>query len=527
MAKFHGYIIDKEYVDSEGNLLWENTGNGQYIVGSKGETEYFIKRNTAFKCPKDLSSLIPALREEAQTNAKYLEEKQKKLHSLMGDVTFEKDHIVVEDENFWDYPEGFFVTVTKYIRGATDDYSAIAKEPSEVKLDIFLQMAGALEKLHKRNIIHGDLKESNFLFKKTSSKYSVYITDFDSTYTCDSVPALENGFPYSEGYQSPEIEYYLQSEDDKNAVLITPKTDVFSLGLIFHHLLTGSYIKTEKMMSLASNLLMNKSFEPKYGNLAKEIIGAECGTSYASLFNWMLEKEPTERASMSDVVKVLNDKITVPSKYSKDDLPAFDGLYSRHANLAIYDEDRLKEHGVVFFRKLKEHQTYKVKIGDNRSEEFSIEDLLKMGLLLKKETTVCSPWPEHEITFEPAKIIEEKGICSITREETYSHDSHEYKVVYTSGLTIHKSYERLILDGLASSTIEPSSTKFGDPWPEDSDEYVFASDKYFNEKSIENIKKFNDDGAHLYKVVYSNGKKTRLLDGQNMKRLGYLVLKRD
>jgi serine/threonine protein kinase len=91
-----------------------------------------------------------------------------------------------------------------------------------------------LNELSELNIVHRDVKLENIVFRNTLNtmpviidyEYAVYADDEDYVhYKC--------GTP---GYLSPEVLLSMSNEK------LTDKCDVFSVGCVFHVLLTGRFI---------------------------------------------------------------------------------------------------------------------------------------------------------------------------------------------------------------------------------------------------------------------------------------------
>src|SRR5919197_5571507 len=91
------------------------------------------------------------------------------------------------------------------------------------------QLCAALQHAHERGIIHRDLKPSNLMILKDGT---VKLTDFGIAKDTD-VTALTgaNSTIGTAAYMSPE-----QCKGERS---LTPKSDLYSLGVMFFELLTG------------------------------------------------------------------------------------------------------------------------------------------------------------------------------------------------------------------------------------------------------------------------------------------------
>ena len=154
---------------------------------------------------------------------------------------------------------------------------------------ILKKLLHALEYLQEKEIIHRDLKPENLLLHDKNDISSIVIADFGlSCYKTDAkMLNLRCGTP---GYVAPEV---LENKFTDH----WDKIDVFSLGCIFHKLLSGN--------------------SPFFGTSAKDVIrlNRECKINYDSfvlshvspsakhLLARMLEKDPAKRISVKEALE--------------------------------------------------------------------------------------------------------------------------------------------------------------------------------------------------------------------------------
>ena len=519
--KYYGYVINEKFLDGD-EICWIDSGNGSFIIGSKDGKDYFIKKNSNISKPNRKSFSSEAAFKKNDDKVKQLERKQKDLSKLMSDLSFDEDHIAVEEDHFWDDEDNRFVTVTRYLSGAISDVLEITTKSIDVKHNIFLQMATLLKKLHKRGVIHGDLKEKNFLFKRNGEKYDVYIIDFDCSYTNDYLPNLDDGVPYSESYESPEIIAYLSSENPENSYYLTPKTDVFSLAIIIHYLFTGKFLKDEHK-SMADRLLNIKDYKIPFDKSLDQIIGDNHCANYESLLNWMMVMDFDERATIDDVIDVLNDEKDVPDKFHLGKtISNFDGIWSKDGNKVNYDEARLKKNNIVKFKKTySDGYRYEIKKNDGLTEILTIDEVIKKGYLDAKEVELDSVWPDDNIEFEPLDVLKEKKIFKVNKFSYMG--KHKYEIVMTDGTSINMSAAGLVSEGIAKFIKNEYVSKFGEPWEDDSD-YRYASDEECKRLEVESIEKVVVGVNHLYSVKYK-GYEPKFFNTKTMTLTGLLIKK--
>jgi serine/threonine protein kinase len=93
---------------------------------------------------------------------------------------------------------------------------------------IFIQILEGVNYLHKRNLIHQDLKPANILLKKDEAKgFRVKIADFGLAAIHDFSDKSHTGDKGTVKYMAPEV---------INSRKYSTKADIFSLGVIFQNL---------------------------------------------------------------------------------------------------------------------------------------------------------------------------------------------------------------------------------------------------------------------------------------------------
>jgi eukaryotic-like serine/threonine-protein kinase len=106
------------------------------------------------------------------------------------------------------------------------------------QLVLLKTVAHSLRILHDRGIVHGDLKPSNVLIKRTELGYTTKLIDFDNAYLAGEPPPPEE-IVGTMNYYPPELVGYIQ-ETGTAAAELTQKADIFALGLIYSEYLTGT-----------------------------------------------------------------------------------------------------------------------------------------------------------------------------------------------------------------------------------------------------------------------------------------------
>lgn len=106
------------------------------------------------------------------------------------------------------------------------------------QLVLMKSVAHSLKILHDLRIVHGDLKPSNILVKRTELGYTSKLIDFDSSYIAGNPPPFEE-IVGTINYYSPELLGYIQDVGVQPGELGVA-SDIFALGLIYTEFLTGA-----------------------------------------------------------------------------------------------------------------------------------------------------------------------------------------------------------------------------------------------------------------------------------------------
>lgn len=172
--------------------------------------------------------------------------------------------------DYWREPDGAYL-IMRWLRGgslrdALQRNGAYDLENAALILD---QVASALSAAHQHNVIHRDLKPGNILLDEDGN---AYLADFGIAKDLSSFKESTTQVDAIVG--SPD---YLSPEQARSEP-VTPQTDIYSLGVVLHELLTGQHpfpnlSAIERLYKhLNDPLPLLDSFEPDTRELVNAVI---------------------------------------------------------------------------------------------------------------------------------------------------------------------------------------------------------------------------------------------------------------
>ena len=126
--------------------------------------------------------------------------------------------------------EGRHYIVMEYVPGRTlkERIKEEGPVPAPQALQIARQIAGALAQAHANNLVHCDIKPHNILVMPDGN---VKVADFGIARA-----VTESTMTYNENIMG-SVHYF--SPEQARGTIITPKSDVYSLGVVLYEMLTG------------------------------------------------------------------------------------------------------------------------------------------------------------------------------------------------------------------------------------------------------------------------------------------------
>jgi hypothetical protein len=123
------------------------------------------------------------------------------------------------------YAEGRMLEDVLQVNGVLDEQSARA---------VLLQLASALVEAHRKGIVHRDIRPGNIVWTQETGQ--AVLMDFGFAAIIESGSVVHTQLT-SAGQQIGDLEY--MSPEQFLQERVTPATDIYSLGVLGYHLLTG------------------------------------------------------------------------------------------------------------------------------------------------------------------------------------------------------------------------------------------------------------------------------------------------
>ncbi len=191
--------------------------------------------------------------------------------------------------------QDFAFIAMDYVSGVPlSDYTTVeALLPVPEVYRIIQIVAQALDYAHQQNIVHRDIKPGNVMYNPKDKQ--VKITDFGIARITDSVKTRTGSFLGSPSYMAPE---------QMTGAHVDGRADIYSLGVSFYQLLTGSLpFKADGLANLAYKIT-NEKYRPVRD------VRADLPASATRIINKALQKNPEKRyATGAEMVRALKREI--------------------------------------------------------------------------------------------------------------------------------------------------------------------------------------------------------------------------
>lgn len=271
-------------------------GGGQcrWAFAERDGREYFIKEYLAPTFPVPGSPGGAATKARKLAECRRFEERHQTLMTSLAGVSKAGGNLVVADDFFLHGARYYKVTVK--VDASPLPLDRVRALPRRSLAILATTVAHSVQVLHRRNLVHGDIKPPNVLLKLTAKGiYTAKLIDLDDAYFSGR-PVGADELVGDLAYYSPETQRYVLHE--ASAAELTCAADVFSLGILLTEYLTGARPAYPGGATCATGALSGAAFTT----------GLE--TSWPAtdqLVRRMLRVAPAERPSSAEVVAALKD----------------------------------------------------------------------------------------------------------------------------------------------------------------------------------------------------------------------------
>lgn len=496
----HGYELTSE---------WENSTCGKIAKAQKGGKRYFLKMYQTPVAPLRNGSLDAKTIAHNQELFDKFVARHKRVNSLIRPLAGEGGNIIIPNEEFM--IENHYAEASEFVEGAVpkDELIGILSSlSSDTKKLLMKTAAGALSSVHSKGVIHSDLKLENLLLvRNRAGNYVAKMLDFDSSYPIDDKPEEIIG---TIDYYSPELGAYGDAEDDSEemAKFITEKTDIFSLGLIYHFYLAGVFPEavslTEKLQKKKDKgkviypwVVLNSGCELQISSKIKS-------PKYISLISDMLSLDPNDRPTASEVLRRLN------APDSADGEVILQEPWPEHG--IVLDKAKITAADIAILEKTIEgsQNKYKVMFKNGKKQTFTKDELISKGYAkIAAPSGFADPWSEHNIEFD-LDILKKRGFVSCEQKvmsgiKGYSfYRADSTSTFFKVEMLIAMKYAKKKVASVSVSEPVVTTPSSSDPWPEH--KIVFDMDA-IKAKGYVGFERKSMGGVNGYEFVRSNGTK--------------------
>jgi len=211
-------------------------GLSKWTFADRGGRQFFVKEFLSPTYPDDAAPGSEKTKARKRARCATFEAHHRGMQKALAPLSAYGGNLIVTLDFFrWGAK---YYKVTEKVDAEALGSSGVADLDLRLQLILMKSVAHSLKILHDLGIVHGDLKPSNILVKRTELGYTSKLIDFDNSYIAGNPPPAEE-IVGTINYYSPELLGYIQEAGVAPSELGVA-SDLFALGLIYSEFLTGA-----------------------------------------------------------------------------------------------------------------------------------------------------------------------------------------------------------------------------------------------------------------------------------------------
>jgi serine/threonine protein kinase len=283
---------------------WRNNKLGQIASATKNGQDFFIQKYIEPIMPLDNGLLDEITFHKKKKEFDCFVERRTHFNGKLRTLLGECENIVIIADEFVE--NNCYFEVWNALEGVipSAEWEFIMQDISPAFMRIFLITAtGALAQIHNAGLIHANVSMDTVLpIKDMRGVYTAKLIEVSKAFFKEEIPDTIMG---DSRYYSPELATYLNEENNEAAKrLITEKTDIFSLGLIFHYCLAGEFPQAKDLTECLQERESAYCWSILLNGCPLEI-SRSIPEGYRKLISDMLKVDPAERPTAIEVMRGL------------------------------------------------------------------------------------------------------------------------------------------------------------------------------------------------------------------------------
>jgi serine/threonine protein kinase len=262
-----------------------NAGGGMCVwaFAEKNGRDYFVKEFLTPKWPLPESMGSEASKQGRRQDCFDFEGRHNEVMSRLADATTSPGGgNLVAALAFFRAGTMYYKITEKIVTTSLASLRTLAVRERAV---IFRTLVLSIQMLHRKDIVHGDLKPANILIQRVtgSSLHTAKLIDFDDSYLSGKPPPRDQIVGDST-HGAPEWFGYTLNDDRVAPHMLTKAADIFALGLIFHQYLAaalptfdGRFSAPGQAVAAGERVVFDRELSPGLGKLLDHMLAPKPG----------------------------------------------------------------------------------------------------------------------------------------------------------------------------------------------------------------------------------------------------------